>query len=70
MKITKGEWRDWMDHPVTKVYFDTLRSDREEALRRLAAGMFADEPGKQSVVIGMIGAMTKILDADFEGEDE
>lgn len=65
---TKDEWADWKNHPMTKEFFKAVRIEREEALQRLAAGQYSEEPGKQALVIGMINSFTKILDSEFVEE--
>lgn len=67
--VTRQEWADWRDHPITSEFFKQLAKEREEALRRLAAGQFSEEPGRQALMVGMISAFTKILDVEF-AEDE
>lgn len=61
-QVTRDEWRDWFEHPVTLVYFNEVSEAREEALQRMAAGLFSEEPGKQNILVGMVNALTKILD--------
>jgi hypothetical protein len=61
-RLTRAEWRDWLDHPGTQQFFQELDENREEALQRMAVGLFSEEPGKQNILIGMINALTKILE--------
>lgn len=62
VEVSREEWRDWVYHPVTQRFFYDLMEDREEALQRMAAGLFSEEPGKQNILIGMVNALTKILE--------
>lgn len=64
--ITKEEWSDWRSHPVTEKFFSNLSKEREEALEYLAAGAFSQDPGRQNIFIGLINALTKILNHSFE----
>lgn len=66
--ITKEEWLEWKDHPITELFFRTVQELREDSLQLLANGTFAEEPGKQNVMIGKINALTKVLETTF-GED-
>lgn len=67
-QITKEEWLDWRDSAVTQKFFEVVMELREESLQFLANGVFADEPGKQNILIGKVNALTKILETKF-GED-
>lgn len=62
---TKDQWSNWLEHPVTVAYFERLRDEREEALLMLAEGIFAAEPNRQNIAIGMIAGITKQLNAEI-----
>lgn len=64
-RVTKEEWADWYRHPVTSIYFETLKEEREEALLRLSEGVFVSDPGRQNIAIGLIAALTKQLNAEI-----
>lgn len=64
--ITKEEWADWRNHPVTQKFFSNLHQEREDALEHLAAGAFAEDHGRQNIFIGLINALTKILNHSLE----
>lgn len=66
---TKDQWHDWYEHPVTSAYFEALKSEREEALQQLANGVFASEPNRQNIAIGLIAALTKQLNAEIVGNE-
>lgn len=65
LKPTKDQWRDWYVHPVTLAFFETLKEEREEALQKLADGVFVSDPGRQNIAIGLIAAITKQLNAEI-----
>lgn len=65
MRLSKEEWADWRDHPVTIEFFKTVHQHREEALQKLAYGLYSEEPGKQSILVGSINAFSKILEVEF-----
>ena len=67
-ELSKEEFQDWKDHPVTLKFFRVMAEVREDALQALANGVYADEPGKQNILIGKINALTKVLETKF-GED-
>lgn len=72
-QASRSEWRDWIDHPLTQLYFEEIEQNREDALQRMAAGLFSEEPGKQNILIGMVNALTKILekrDGDYYADGE
>lgn len=61
-QISKQEWADWRSHPVTVEFFKQIEELREDNLQSLANGIFSEEPGKQSILIGKVNALTKILE--------
>jgi hypothetical protein len=65
LRISKEEWHDWKEHPVTDEFFKVLIAAREEALEQLAHGVYSETPGKQSILIGAVNAFTKILQTEF-----
>jgi hypothetical protein len=64
--VTKTEWHDWKQHPVTREFFKSVSNAREELLESLASFQFVDSEAKQNQVIGLVGALTKIIQADYE----
>lgn len=64
--ITKEEWADWRQHPATMKFFSQMKQEREDALEILAAGAFSQDVGRQNIFIGLINALTKILNHSFE----
>lgn len=66
-EINKQEWQDWFEHPITEEFFKRLREEREDAMEALANGLFADNPGKQNIYVGLISGLTKIINASYEG---
>lgn len=65
MRISREEWADWKEHPVTQEFFKVLQQHREEALQVLAYGAYAEQPHRQSILIGSVNAFTKILETSF-----
>ena len=65
-EVTKAEWQDWFEHPTTIAFFTRLKQEREDAMEALANGLFADNPGKQNIYVGLISGLTKILNASYE----
>lgn len=68
--VTKEEWKDWMEHPTTAAFMERLKAEREVAIGHLAAGLFADQPGRQAIYIGLISGLTKILNSSIEDNDD
>jgi hypothetical protein len=67
-KLNAEEWRDWFEHPGTVEFFKRVREEREEAINHLANGLFSESPGKQNVYIGLISALTKVVNAEYSEE--
>lgn len=64
-RVSKDEWANWREFPITQAFFDVLHRRREEALQVLSHAVHSEEQGKQQILIGMIGELTKILDVSF-----
>jgi hypothetical protein len=65
-EITKSEWSQWREHPVSKLFFKTISEKREEAIKVLAYGTNSGSTSKTNILVGAINAYTHILDAEFE----
>lgn len=69
-KLSKQEWREWQESKVTLAFIEAVKDAREEYLQALTNGVFAEDPGRQNIVIGKINAYTSILAMDLaEGEE-
>jgi predicted HAD superfamily Cof-like phosphohydrolase len=68
--LTRQEWADWREHPGTEEFFKAVQELREDTLQALANGVHADDLGRQSILIGKVNALTKILETTFGGNDE
>lgn len=69
-RVSKAEWRDWIDHPVTIEFMRKVKELREEHLLQLAHGLYAEQPGRQTILIGVVNGFTKILDVTFQEEEQ
>lgn len=67
-ELTKEEWIQWREHPVTRRVFDLIANRREEAIQYLAYGGSANSMSKQNITVGAINAYTHILSMRFEEE--
>lgn len=68
-RISKAEYNDWRIHPVTIDFFAKVNQAREELLDQQARLVYAEQPRTDSLVEGMIGALTKILNTEFTEEN-
>jgi hypothetical protein len=63
--LTKEDWVQWLDNPVTKALFSMITERREEFIAQLAYGNVTSSR-KQDITIGAINAYTHILGMRFE----
>lgn len=67
-EITKDQWADWRDHPVTKAFIEAIKIRREEHIHALE--LFSESQHKLTVMIGRISGLTEVLDTSFEEGDK
>ena len=63
--VTKDQWADWKEHPVTKRFMDELLQLREYGFEELGSGVHAGDVARTYLVIGSINAIGKIMSVDF-----
>lgn len=68
MAISRSEWADWREHPVTKEFMKLVRDQISEGVTILGKGGFHDAPNLQNQLIGKIGAFQRVLEVTHEGE--
>lgn len=66
--LTKEQWANWREHPMTEHFFDVLKIKREQLLELLAYGSLESEK-KQDNVVGRIAGLTDVLNTTFEGDE-
>lgn len=64
-EITKDQWTDWKNHPVTLEFLKKIKDIREYGIAELGSGVHADSPANTYLRIGAINALNKILEADY-----
>ena len=65
MQVTREEFLQWKDSPVTKAVMATVEYRIEEAKEILAASAGV-EPDADRMCVGMIRAFREVLDISFE----
>ena len=68
--MTKVEFMEWRDHPVTKELIRMFTEVRDAYAERLVGGFTIDEPTKTSKDVGVIKGLDFFLKAQFEEEDK
>lgn len=68
-QVTKEQWLSWKEHPITEHFFEMLRSRREDIIEMLAYGN-VENPKKQDIMLGAVGAYTHVLGITFTEENE
>mgnify|MGYP001583458199 CR=1 FL=1 len=64
-EITKDQWGDWKNHPVTIEFIKKMESLRNDGVLELGSGVYAQDTGRTYLVIGAINALTRIIEADY-----
>lgn len=68
--MDREEWGLWKASPATQVVFKELRKVREEGIKELASGVYANDVGRMNLIIGKINAITSIVTGDILEEIE
>lgn len=71
--LTKEQFAEWREHPVTKEVFAKIRELKQESIEKLVAGQTlanaADVThGLTSRLIGEISGLNQLLELEFEDE--
>lgn len=66
--VTPEMWALWKDHPCTVAFMNEIRVLREDGIRELPG--HADNTHRQNIAIGKVIALTNVLEAELELEDE
>lgn len=64
-EITKDQWTDWKNHPVTIEFLKKIKDVREYGIAELGSGVHAENMSRTYLSIGSINALNKILEADY-----
>lgn len=63
--LTKGEFRDWMDHPVTHAVF-MLINQRIAGLKEMLEEQAGLDPLQDRFIAGNIRAYRNLLETDWD----
>ena len=71
--ITKEQFQEWKNHPVTKELFVELKKARQSLIEQLANGgtigdTFDSTHGLTSKTVGQIDGLNQLLNISFEGD--
>lgn len=69
MSVTKGEWRDWLDHPVTKEVIYAINEAVENAAEALMY-RFPSDPMRDSYDRGFLKGVQALMNYRPESTDE
>lgn len=68
--MDREEWGLWKQSPATQAVFRELKKVREEGIKELASGVYANDVGRMNLVVGKINALTSIISGDILEEIE
>lgn len=63
--LTRGDFDDWMKHPVTELVFLSVAERIRDTERRLGA-VAGEDPREDRKLVGTIAAYFNLLNIDFE----
>lgn len=61
--ISEEEFNDWLQHPVTKYYFEELKEEEEALAYGLAQGAYRDDPN-ESIFMGYVRALREAVNPE------
>lgn len=69
--LTKEEFSEWLDHPVTKQYQQILLSLRKDLLEQWAAGNFTGSSAEETVqlnakALGRIHQLEELMELEYD----
>jgi hypothetical protein len=75
INIPEEEWKDWLQHPVTRAFRHFLRTEQEDIKGDWASGLFTGETLEQlaqlnSEAIGRHRQLEDIIELTGVGENE
>ena len=70
MEITKEQFAEWKEHPVTKEVFDKIKETKDALVEKLAEGQTVAQNadvtrGLTNKVIGQIEGLNQLLNIEF-----
>jgi len=74
-RISKEEFNDWCQHPVTEKVFEVLDEEQSALSQGLSQGAYMDDP-KERLYMGYVRAIREVINKDnlmselVEDEDE
>lgn len=68
-ELTREDWVQWLESPVTKSFFNMIAERREETIAQLAYGNITSS-SRKDIAVGAINAYTHILGVRFEEEEK
>lgn len=68
-EVTKEEWDDWKNHPVTKEFFNALREQREAVAEQLTGGRFLGTGQTQDLAVMEVKVYDDILSLEVDDSE-
>jgi len=72
MAVTKEEYNEWKNHPVTKVIKQSIEEERDRLKDIISSGTVLEDFSEQKVarLIGHIEGLDYLLDIRYEDEED
>lgn len=68
-EVSKEEWDEWKQHPVTKEFFDKIKEEREGIAKQVLDGAFIGNSQEQDRRVIAVGVYDSILNTEFEDDE-
>ncbi len=72
MAVTKEEYIEWKNHPVTKIVKQSIEEERDRLKEIVSSGAVLEDFSEQKVarLIGHIEGLNYLLDIRYEDEED
>ena len=69
-EVTKGEFDEWKQHPVTRAFFEEVRDQRNSVAEQLESGRFIQDFDAMTRAVLAIQIYDQLLNAEFDDDHE
>lgn len=65
MKLTRQQHREWLEHPVTEMFFNDIQQDYELLKEQWGLGAFKKDAIENAEAVGAAGVFAQIIAHDY-----
>lgn len=67
-QVSSSDFNEWLQHPVTKAYFEVLEAEQLALSYGLAQGAYADDPNER-IYMGYVRAIREAINPENVKEE-